>query len=203
MKYQTRPSVFFYILCMGILLASPFRASAGSSISYSPTSPQVYDGSSDITVTCDAQGGGSDNSYWFPFKADGSRLAGSCAMSAADGLCGVSFNTACGTNFQTAAGVAGDVKFVYADYSQVGTPAACYNVGATLTSCLASLGYSSAGSISSTYTLCSGSCGGGSATSTAFLESTSTVDQTEMNLWFSVWTMLSIMWFVVWLYRRN
>jgi len=163
---------------VGLLaIFSPLYVTADSSYSFVPASPQIYDGTSDVVFNCGAQGGGSDSNYWFFFKSDGSQYAGVGAWSDADTFCGNNWidNGFAGT-FQSFNGGPGDVHAVYADYSQSGTPAACHSSGATYSACISSLGFTAAGSVEATYTLCDTSCGSSPEPEASTTVSTTTAD---------------------------
>jgi len=197
---------FLALVSLAVLAIGIRYAHADSSISYSPTSPQVYDGSSDMTITCGAQGGGSDNYYWFFFKPDGTPMTSpnNAAWSQADGLCPGNWVAASGHTFQYYLAAAGIVTGVYADYSNGTTPANCFvSATASLSACLASPGFSA----TSTYELCDGSCGGGGGggggEGGVSTSATSSVDQLQSNVAQGYWMFFSMMVFVIWLGRRR
>lgn len=123
----------------------------GDSISFVPASPEVYDGTSDVTVTCSASG----SNWWTMFAVDGNVTnPGGGAWQTGSG-CGGTVNAYLGGTFQAKAGSAGIVHWLNWTNDGGGTLSACFLAGATYSACKASSGYLGQ---DEEYELCSGSC---------------------------------------------
>jgi len=144
-------------LLLGLFIPLLIAFAAGSvfadtTFTYTPDSPQVYDGTSDITVTANGSAG---TFNWVFFKVNGNNFCNGCAWPA--GTTGT-MNSIYGANFQTFAGTFGDIHILYVDASAGGYAAACTNAGSTVTSCKANAGWTSAGSVEQIYELCDTTC---------------------------------------------
>lgn len=135
----------------------PVFAFAGTSISFNPTSPQVYDGTSDIAIDCDADGNGAGTHLWVAFSPGGTHMGSSGqAFNACNSGTFVDYGGGGAgqyTNpFQQDAGSSGTVTFVYLSYAESGYNE-CVNGTDDLTACQGEPAYTIPGSHSVTYVL--------------------------------------------------
>jgi len=184
-------AIYASMLVTSILaFASP--AFAGSDIDFAPASPVVYDGSSDVDIGCDLVG----TNYWAIFKPDETVLQSGYVFASCNGPLSADY----GGNLQSFAAGPGDVTFVYV----LGYGGDC--TFGTLSDCLASSNYSLAGSVPPViYTLCDGTCPDPDPDPDPEPEisdtATSSVDQTQQNIFNMYWSFLATVFFVVWFLR--
>lgn len=139
MHQDKHPYWINYAIAIGvvILFFFSFITAHADSISFSPASPQVFDGTSDITVTCSASG----NNWWTMFSVSGMVTnPGGGAWQTGSG-CGGTVNAYLGGTFQAKATSSGIVHWV--NWVNNGAPAlaACFSAGATYSACVGSAGY--------------------------------------------------------------
>lgn len=182
----------------------PGAVFAGSSITFSPASPQTYDGTSDISIDCDADGNGAGTHLWVAFSPVGVHM-GSSAQSF--NACNSGTFVAYGGggsgqythNFQVDAGQAGTVTWLYLSYVESGYNE-CTNGTDTLAQCMLENAYTVPGSISVTYDLSAGGGGGGGSGTTTPV---TVIDDPAEQIFDALMLFLLSMFGMIWFMRKH
>jgi hypothetical protein len=200
-KYILQTSFAF----VSIFMVLPGVSLAGTTLTFSPASPQAYGGATNPTETCDATG----NNVWVAFNDAGANL-GYATINCDDG----GFHSAAnpqlfsfymGTDYSQPAstlddfnGHAGTITFDYIDIN-VGIPTLCYGAAANQAACEGNSTFTSAGSHQVTYVL----TGGGGGVSTSTYATTTPIDNANQDTMNIVVIFIASFWLAIWLFRKR